>query len=101
MQSTRLPLNATWVMRLTGQTSDTNLIPSEQLGAGGDDTVRGYDERAANGSVGFLASQELRSPAFALLNPARPDSGPSEWDDAFQILAFWDYGYVRDAQSTL
>jgi hemolysin activation/secretion protein len=95
-QTTRLPYEASWVMRLTGQTSTVNLLPSEQLGAGGHDTVRGYNERAANGSVGFLASQELRTPPFSLANDLLPDG----LTDQAQLLAFWDYGSVRDDQYT-
>jgi hemolysin activation/secretion protein len=64
------------------------------LGAGGHDTVRGYNERAANGSVGFLARQELRTPAFSLVQGLLPEGTV----DQAQLLAFWDYGSVRDAQ---
>jgi hemolysin activation/secretion protein len=95
-QTTRLPFDASWVMRLTGQTATTNLLPSEELGAGGHDTVRGYNERAANGSVGFLASQELRTPPFSLANGLLSDGVV----DQAQLLAFWDYGSVRDAHYT-
>jgi hemolysin activation/secretion protein len=95
-QTTRLPFDASWVMKLTGQTATTNLLPSEELGAGGHDTVRGYNERAANGSVGFLASQELRTPPFSLAKDLLPDG----LVDQAQLVAFWDYGSVRDAQLT-
>ena len=96
VQMTRLPYDASWVMRLTGQVATTNLLPSEQLGAGGHDTVRGYNERDANGSAGFLVSQELRSPVFSLLKD-RLGTGIA---DQAQLLVFWDYGSVRDAQFT-
>ena len=95
-QATRLAYDAAWVIKLVGQTATTNLLPSEQLGAGGHDSVRGYDERAANGSVGFLASQELRTPPFSLARDWLPDG----LVDQAQLLAFWDYGSVRDAQYT-
>ncbi|HUK58782.1 MAG TPA: ShlB/FhaC/HecB family hemolysin secretion/activation protein [Stellaceae bacterium] len=90
---TKLPYNASWVMRVTGQTSDHNLLPSEQLGAGGFDSVRGYDERAANGSLGLLLREELRSPPFSLLRGLPHTEG-----DQAQLLTFWDYGAVRDKQ---
>jgi hemolysin activation/secretion protein len=96
VQTTRLPYDAAWVMRLTGQVATTNLLPSEQLGAGGHDSVRGYNERDANGSVGFLMSQELRSPPFSLLKGWLP----AGMADEAQLLAFWDYGSVRDAKFT-
>ena len=93
-RATHLPYEASWIMRIIGQTSDRNLIPSEQLGAGGFDSVRGYDERAANGSLGLLLRQELRSPPFGLL-AALPLKDAS---DQAQLLAFWDYGSVREKQ---
>jgi hemolysin activation/secretion protein len=96
VQMTRLPYDASWVMRLTGQVATTNLLPSEQLGAGGHDTVRGYNERDANGSAGFLASQELRSPSFSLIGGWLPGG----IKDQAQLLVFWDYASVRDAQFT-
>jgi hypothetical protein len=36
-------------------------LPSEQLGAGGVDSVRGYDERTADGSEGELVTAEETS----------------------------------------
>jgi hemolysin activation/secretion protein len=93
---TKLPWNASAVLRLTGQFASTELMPSEQIGAGGLDSVRGYDERAASGSDGYLASFELRSPP---LSPLRHLIGA---DDQGQLLAFFDYGAVsyKYVQST-
>ncbi len=80
------------VTRLMAQVSSGNLLPSEELGAGGETSVRGYDERAANGSQGVLVSQELRSPSF--------DMSKSLFDedvgDQTQFLTFWDFGSVGD-----
>ena len=98
-QTTRLPYDLAWVLRLNAQMADHNLLPSEELGAGGHDTVRGYDERSANGSEGILLSQELRSPSFHLIAPnvmALPDGVT----DQAQLLAFWDYASVREHQVT-
>ena len=64
-RATRLPFGACWLMRAKAQWANGNLLPSEQLGAGGEDSVRGYDTRIANGSEGYLLSQELRSPPFS------------------------------------
>jgi len=89
---TRLPWDVTAVTRVQSQLSTTNLLPSEALGLGGLDSVRGYDERTASGSLGVLATQEFRSPVF----------GPVDWllgsslGDALQFDAFWDFGHVRD-----
>ncbi len=93
-RTTRLPGDASWVMRVVGQATDRDLLPSEQLGAGGYDSVRGYDERVANGSEGLLLSEELRTPAFSL---AKLVTGHGI-DDQAQLLAFWDYGSVREKQ---
>ncbi len=95
-ETTRLPFNASWVMRVTGQLADHNLLPTEQLGLGGATSVRGYHERTANGSEGVLLSQELRSPPFSPL--AR--FVPPEFADQMQLLLFWDYGSVRDVHVT-
>lgn len=95
-ETTRLPFDASWVMRVSAQLADHNLLPSEQLGLGGATSVRGYHERAANGSEGVILSEELRSPPFAPL--AR--FVPPEFADQLQLLAFWDYGSVRDVHNT-
>ena len=94
-RTTRLPEDASWVMRVIGQLSDRNLIPSEQLGAGGFDSVRGYDERAANGSVGVLVTEELRTPPF---RPVKLLGGGEIGEEA-QLLAFWDFASVREKQT--
>jgi hemolysin activation/secretion protein len=101
LQVTRLtyvPGKFTVFARAEGQIASSELLPSEQLGAGGVDTVRGYDLRAANGSQGVLASVELRSPTFSLLKTAWSNA-----PDTTQVLAFFDYGDVsyKDKQQGL
>lgn len=87
---TNLPWSISWVVRATGQIAGGELLPSEQLGAGGVDSVRGYDERSASGSQGVLLSTELRSPSFHPLG----ELANLGVDDQAQVLAFWDYGNV-------
>lgn len=89
---TRLPWNMSWIVRGGGQLANGNLIPSEQLGVGGYNTVRGYDEREANGDRGFVISTEFRSPAFTVLGRN------SKWNvpDQLQFLAFMDYGLAEN-----
>lgn len=87
---TDLPWDLSWIMRGTAQIAGTELMPSEQLGAGGVDSVRGYDPRVANGSQGVLFSTELRSTS---LHPLRDYTDLGIADDA-QALIFWDYGAV-------
>jgi hemolysin activation/secretion protein len=86
--------NASWLMKVVYQISDRNLLPSEQMGIGGAESVRGYDEHLEGGSDGYLVSEELRTPPFSLTNnSALPDIG-----DRTQLAAFWDYGRVHDLQ---
>ena len=92
-RATRLPFGASWLMRAKAQWANGNLLPSEQLGAGGEDSVRGYDTRIANGSEGYLLSQELRSPPFS---PTGLIFGSDGIGDTMQLLAFWDYANVFD-----
>ena len=93
---TYLPYRLTAVIRLQAQLASTELLPSEQLGAGGEDSVRGYDPRSASGTQGVLASFELRSPAY---HPLRA-LGNTSLPDRLQGLLFIDTGYVayRHAQ---
>jgi hemolysin activation/secretion protein len=103
---TGLPQDSAWVnqlgwfkgvsslTRLVAQISTTNLLPSEQLGIGGTDTVPGYDERTANGSQGVLVSEELLLPAFSLAQQL-----DSDLQDQIQLSAFWAYGDVRDVKT--
>jgi hemolysin activation/secretion protein len=88
---TTLPWQTSAVLRLTGQLASTELLPSEQLGAGGPGSVRGYDVHAVNGSQGGLASFELRSPPLALSRTLGFDVG-EQW----QALGFYDAGDVSD-----
>ncbi len=89
---TRLPYDFTWVMKGTYQYSDANLLGSEQLGIGGYSTVRGYDEREANGDEGYIFSTELRTPS---ISPGKL-IGLSKATDQFQFLYFYDYGVAQN-----
>ncbi len=94
-RTTYLPRGFSWSARATGQVSDRNLMYSEQLGAGGMDSVRGYYTDTALGSRGLLVSQEVRAPAIALggllhLSPAAHDQE--------QLGLFWDYGHVEQVK---
>lgn len=91
-RATQLPYDMSSITRLKGQIAGGNLLPSEQLGGGGVDSVRGYYTRVANGSEGVLASEELRSPPFSLLN----GTFCKDADDSAQFLAFWDYANLSN-----
>jgi hemolysin activation/secretion protein len=85
---TRLPMDFTWSVRGEIQHADANLIPSEQLGVGGYESVRGYEEREANGDNGFLLSNEIATPPVSVFDAI----GLSKVKDQLQFLAFVDYG---------
>jgi hemolysin activation/secretion protein len=83
-----LPLDFEFVNRFIGQLAGSRLIATEQLGLGGYNTVRGYDEREVNTDAGVMVSLELRTPRVKLgrlFN--RPDMA-----NRIQFLTFWDYG---------
>ncbi len=85
---TRLPWGMTSTAKALFQVSDVNLLGSEQLGIGGYSSVRGYDEREANGDDGFLFSTELRSPSISPMKMM----GIGKWKDQLLGLAFFDMG---------
>ncbi len=85
---TKLPLNFSWTIRGELQFADTNLLPSEQFGLGGYQTVRGYEEREVNGDNGYLLSTELATPPVSLFEAI----GLSKIKDQLQFIGFVDYG---------
>lgn len=89
---TRLPDDWSLFLKGTWQASDANLTPSEQLGLGGYDTVRGYDERELNSDEGYIYNLELRTPVFT---PGKI-LGVGRGSDQLQFLVFWDYGSGRN-----
>jgi hemolysin activation/secretion protein len=87
--------NVFWTTRAVAQVASRNLLYSEQLGAGGIESVRGYFTDTALGSQGFLVSQEIRSPAFGLAQLLHIGK---ETSDSDQIGVFWDYGHVSQVR---
>ena len=79
--------------RLTGQVADGNLLPSEQLGFGGYDTIRGFDMRDVNGDSGYIVNLEVRT------EPLHP-GWLSGWrcEDSLQFLCFYDFGGAMNRQ---
>ncbi len=89
---TTLPREFTWNVRTNFQLSDGPLLPSEQLGLGGYNSVRGFDEYEAYGDEGLLLVNEIRTPSYNL---------SSLFDTSFrmgtvQLLSFFDYGRVSN-----
>jgi hemolysin activation/secretion protein len=70
------------------QVANQNLVPSEQFGLGGYDTVRGYPERVLNVDNGFCFNFEFRFPEISFFRIF----GKNKIHDKFTLLAFLDYG---------
>ena len=58
----RLPRGFNFVSRMTAQLTDRALIPGEQLGIGGVNSVRGFEERTIAADKGVILNFELWSP---------------------------------------
>jgi len=86
----RLPGDAAILLSGQIQQADSNLMPSESFGIGGYDTVRGYDQRSANGDNAYLGNIEIRTPPISFWQIA----GAGEAVDQFIFLVFLDYGQV-------
>ena len=85
---TKLPGDWSLVLRGTLQTSNANLMPSEQLGFGGYDSIRGYDEREVNTDDGYIFTTEVRTPTVGIGDLFHAPIVK----DQLQFLTFWDYG---------
>ncbi|MDF1824065.1 MAG: ShlB/FhaC/HecB family hemolysin secretion/activation protein [Verrucomicrobiales bacterium] len=81
----RLPRDMTMRFRLSGQSSSDRLAATEQILAGGYQTVRGFDESVVRGDSGVIANLELYSPEFSF-----GWEGMSGQKDASQFFLFWD-----------
>ena len=76
-----------WIgaLRLTGQYTKDHIVPSEQIGAGGQMSVRGFDERAIGADKGFVGSLEIYTPE--IMKHTR-------------LLAFTDYAHLSNNKSS-
>lgn len=83
----RLPEGWSAYGRIQGQASNSNLLPSETLGAGGYDSVRGWEQRIMRGDSGVVASAELRTPVFY---PSTFGGFNNVQDGAYGLI-FYDY----------
>ena len=73
----------TFALRSSGQIATQPLIATEQFGAGGVDTVRGYLDRERFGDNAYDLQMELRAPSLTRLFGGR-------LQERIQLLAFWD-----------
>jgi len=91
----RLPRDAAVVLSGQIQQASQDLMPSESFGIGGYDTVRGYDQRAANGDNGYLGNVELRSTPVSFWQIY----GGDEALDRLVVLGFFDWGQTMQYSS--
>ena len=77
-----MPLPEKWQLntRFKSQFSGQPLVPGEQFGIGGAQSVRGLSERVLAGDTGFQASIEAMSPVIA---------------ENIRAILFYDFGQVR------
>lgn len=75
-----LPGNLALTGRGSAQIADQPLIPGEQFGLGGFDSLRALEMREVLGDRGWQYTLELRSPPLPGINAA--------------VVGFWDAGYV-------
>jgi hemolysin activation/secretion protein len=85
-----LPRDFSFKFSFRGQISNENLIPSEQVGLGGYDTVRGYDEREVNYDDAVCVNVEFHLPSFQVLRFIK------KYPDALTFLGFFDFGTGRN-----
>ena len=78
-----------YAAQIRGQASSETLLPSEQYGLGGADTVRGYDERAFIADNAVNANVEIRSNAIKVLCGKNK---LADLNDELIFLVFLDYG---------
>ena len=85
-----LPANFQLLTSVRSQGTLRALLPSEQIGIGGHDSVRGYEEREFTADMGIITNVELKSPPMKLIR-----SKPT-WRDALHMLIFFDHGAGRN-----
>lgn len=88
----RLPEEWSARFRGQGQISSANLLASEQLGAGGYDSVRGFEQRVIRGDEGVFASAEIFTPPVSI---GRIMAWETETDE-LRFLSFFDYAQLTN-----
>ena len=91
--SAGLPLGERWQLRtrLAGQGTSDALVPGEQFGIGGANSVRGYEERELVGDRGLQGTVELVGPELL-----GPQPGQAGLYASLQPLFFVDAGQVAN-----
>lgn len=79
----------TWDVRATGQVANARLLSSEQMGFGGEGSLRGFDPFAASRDRGVVVNAEVRLPALSGLLRGRREASRA---DQLVFFGFADYG---------
>lgn len=96
-------LYAQWLLftRAEAQYASEPLIPADQFGLGGLDSVRGYPDRVVLGDDGISGTFEFRTPIISGLifrNAGADDGQKRRWfapADRLQFVTFVDAGYLK------
>jgi len=91
-----LPRSWSFFNRVTAQIASERLTPSEQLGLGGYNRVRGYDDFEVRADNGLMATLELRTPEWRLGTLGLG----GKLEHFLQLLVFCDYGWGRNRGDT-
>lgn len=98
-----LPEGFYFRVRGAGQLASDQLLPSEQLGLGGRNSVRGFPEREVNTDQGWFASAEFITPSWigrrTGTTPTRYldfTRDPETYEHGLFFVAFIDYGGGRN-----
>ena len=78
------PMESEIACRLTGQWAEGNLVPTEQLGLGGYNSIRGYNDYSVLGDSGYFVNVEWWTPTIETCCHNKPGQ--------LRGLAFYDYG---------
>jgi hemolysin activation/secretion protein len=76
--------NSLFLVKVESQLADRPLLALEQIGLGGQDTVRGYRQDLLLADNGVIASAEVRFPIFT----------PPESKQLFHLVPFFDFGWA-------
>ncbi len=89
-------------VRASAQLSPDALVPAEQFGLGGAQSVRGYQERELAGDRGGALSIEWSTDPLRWLDaaPAAPAAPPAPSAPRWRASVFLDAGTVRNQQAT-
>ena len=81
--------------KLDAQYSTEALIPGEQMGVGGANSIRGYKEREYLGDSAIAFTLEYRTPLLLGLFSRPPKKHQSSVGDRLQFVVFTDIGQIR------